>query len=842
MKFKQFIAKMFKKKRIVILLFAFFVVAVLGTLKYRKAINDVTSLSAYRLSYDDSCESAANELKGLCKDQLGVRLHKASGRSHLFLYLANNSEKAQELGFSLNGYEEEGYLITRYGNGLYLLSNSDAGLKRAVWQLTNRLVDTNGKLLILQDQKIVDFGNNFVDNLQIINKSPADYSLVYSDKSIRELCYELDYFFVETAATAPVITRDKGDKPYIELSVIPGNEKGVLFDGDNILIRGSDINQLRAEIKSFANTYLGWMNAGTANEKLLSCNNSLNVLPCSVSGEPWIPQREAIVTLWNTNYSRGVFYNNSTTLKTNLMTMSDEQLYQYVQMLKYCGFNGIQFTDMCSAWAGAGSYEFVHDRLRTLAEAAHSLDMKVTLWVWGSEFTGYGWVDNSVKYSEEGCNYAHESEEVRATFEKYYNIYAELADVADRVIGHFVDPGNLTESEDVAYFSKMLKDIMLSKNPDIDFGVSCWIDTFDKRELIDALGTDITIYEGTNEEDLTRYEPFRAFCRNAGCRLGTWAWDTCEMEIDQLAQVNFNPHVIQSVYHNAREYDSVMKPSYWSEMDSNHVVNVFSLYCAGHLLMNPDLDLEELTKEVAYNFVGDKYADDFAEVLKLIEAARSGESWDTYWWGSPNYILKSDSYSFDDIAERSAKALSTLETMIENGDSECMVPMPLDINDVLKMLVPQVKQIQEFADFRKSFSTIDEKAVSLDEEDFNLFLYELCTPISEYNTVTGLWGQIENRAKQEMVYEFCKANGYEMPEIPYFRREQKNRIYNSFVLVQKGKSEPVYHTSFFQGGFAYGYDIELELVDELVEEGLLSKTEDGKVYLTDWEHYRYAFN
>ncbi len=34
----------------------------------------------------------------------------------------------------------------------------------------------------------------------------------------------------------------------------------------------------------------------------------------------------------------------------------------------------------------------------------------------------------------------------------------------------------------------------------------------------------------------------------------------------------------------------------------------------------------------------------------------------------------------------------------------------------------------------------------------------------------------------------------------------------------------------------------IELENELIEEGLLSETEDGYIYVADWENYRYHFN
>ena len=106
--------------------------------------------------------------------------------------------------------------------------------------------------------------------------------------------------------------------------------------------------------------------------------------------------------------------------------------------------------------------------------------MKFTLWVWGAKFSGFAWTDDTVSYEAGESGFAYDNPQTLATFEKYYSIYAELADCCDRVISHYYDPGELTLAEDVAFFAKMLRDKFLAVNPDIDFGVSCWVDAYNK--------------------------------------------------------------------------------------------------------------------------------------------------------------------------------------------------------------------------------------------------------------------------------------------------------------------------------------------------------------------------
>lgn len=832
-----------------LLLLIFFIAAAILLLQYRKNINNTESLGSYRISADEDAKASVSLLKTLCRENLSVRLKTATADSHLYLRMAATRKAAKELGFSLDGLNECGYLITRRGNGLYLLSPGIEGLTRACYRLVFDLTDQKGRLLLSQDEQDVDSGSSCMTSLCVGTVPLTEYSIICPKDIPADTAYRLSYYLNQSCAVVADILSEADENPGIFLSVDPTlseKETDVKAIDGNIYLRGRDLEALNLSISRFANRCLGWMFAGSDKERLSDSFFAASIPDnFSTPSDPWIDEREAIITLWNTNFSRGIFLNSSTSLKTDIMSFSDEQLYEYVKMLQYCGYTGIQVTDMCSAWAGAGGYEFVHERIRLLADAAHSLGMNFTLWVWGAEFTGYGWVDNSVTYSREGFQYAYENPEVIRTFEKYYSIYAELADCCDRVIAHFYDPGNLDQSEDIAFFSKMLRDRFLSINPKIHFGISCWVDQFDKRTFVEALGNDITLYEGGHHDNPNEYNAFRSFCQNTGCELGTWAWNTCEMEIDQLAQMNYNPHIIQSVYQTALTYDEIKKPGYWSEMDSNHVLNVFSLYCAASLLTDPTKDPDSLTHEIALAAVGSEYADAFADMLSLIEDARSGQSWDTYFWSNDNYILKSDEYPAEDILSRSNKALSVLQEMIDSKLTSNTLPLPIRLNDVLRLMLPQLEQIRAFASFRLE---LEEARIKLDAgasgESIEALLTNLSRPISEYNTVTGLWGQIEARAQYELLFDFCLTYGLTMPEDPTFRQTRKNRIYDYFVAYQKGHDTPVYqYPPYFQYGVAYGLETTLQLVNELVEEGLFSVDEaTGGIYVTDWEHYKYAFN
>lgn len=841
------------KKRITIIASIILVFALgLGLsflLWFRKEINNTGVLRSYRIAAEQSDTEYAELVSRLCKETLNVNLYNATNRSHLYLRMADSKEQALELGFYMDGMPEDSYIITRQGNGLYLLGNSPAALKRSMYYLVNRLCDKDGNLLIKYGDRFLDTKGNTVfygtDKVRI-NSFSIDRTKDIPNEAVAKIEYYL-------AAQADCNKTDSAQADLsILLKVVPETKDKyeIMLNDKELSIVVQSQEYIGEAIDVCANIYFGWMFAGTSGETrvsgeevLFNSQNGSNGI--NSTDEKWISEREPIITLWNVNYSRGIYLNDSTSLKTDIMSYSDEQLYSYIRMMKFCGYTGIQVTDICAGWAGVGGYELFQERLRFMANAAHSLGMKFTLWVWGAEFTGYGWVDNSVDYSEGEYDSVRDNPKAVASFDKYYSIYAELADVCDRLIAHYYDPGKLSDSEDVAFFADMLRKKFVAINPQIDFGVSCWVDVFDKSHFVRQLGTDVTFYESCQFSDLDEYDRFRSFCAEFGIRVGIWAWNDGEMEIDQLAAMNFKPHILKDTMLAARKYDSVSKPLYWAEMDSNHVVNIFSLYVAAKLLEDPTQDTDKLTMDIAKSVVGEQYSEAFSDILTLIEDARAGRTYDSFWWSSDDYVLLSDNYDAQNIYDRSRKAMEVLDAIIESDISNNSLPLPVTVTELMKLMKPQVEQIMQFAKFRLSLSMLDKMAADgVSTARLQEYIDELATPVSEYNTVIGLWGQIEARAQQILLKEYSQKYNLVQPVDEVSKFTNKNRIYQYFVSFQKGKDVPnMMGAPYFQYGHAFGSAETIALVEEMIDEGILVKDPvSGLVYLKDWEHYKYAFN
>ena len=780
----------------------------------------------------------------LCIGCVGVFCYKNRER----IVRVQDTQTALSLGYRWETMNKDAFVITRQGGVVYLLAVTDEAMERAEEYLDHNLRGDWKRVILAEGESYMDKGTHIKTGITIGDASISDYTIVYASPKAKDACEELQYYIRQTSNDVLEIASGKEtDDRTIFLAVdesLESGKKKITIEEGQVQIAARDKETLQEAVYLFVNQYLGWMNAGDEGERISGVSSVIKIPDNVAEQEAWMEEREAIICLWNINYNRGFYLNTDTTLENNLMDFSAEQLYEYVKMLKYCGYTGIQLTEMCSAWAGTGGYEAVHEKMRMMADAAHSLDMKVTIWVWGSEFTGYGWVDPTVTYAANGYDYAYQNPDVVATFEKYYSIYAELADCCDRLIGHFYDPGNLDTAEDIAFFSKMLRDKFQVINPGIDFGISCWVDIYDKSVFVRELGYGITLYESGYHEAEEEYRKFREFVKNSGCRLGTWAWNTCEMEIDQLAQMNFNMDIIRSVYRTARKYDEIYKPSYWSEMDSYHVLNVFSLYCAGQMLINPDMDSAQLLHQISEAAVGSEYAESFGELLLLLQDARSGSEWDTYFWSREDYILKSDSYDARDILDRCNQYIPVLDEMIEADIETNTLPLPISLNKVLRMMRPHFEQIRKFAQFRKDLEELETAyAAGMTREELADRIYQIGNPIESYNVIEGTWGQIEARAQREMVIEFCKKAGIEIPIYGTFDEHRKRFILAQFAMYQRGKQEPdKLQAPFYQYGLAYGVEETNRLVEEMIADGLLMKAEDGSVYLADWENYRYHFN
>ena len=565
---------------------------------------------------------------------------------------------------------------------------------------------------------------------------------------------------------------------------------------------------------------------------------------------PWIAEREAALCTWKFDHNRGYISDMSVSLLNDFMCLSDRQLKNYAAMIKECGFTGIQLIDICAAWRPSGSWENVHDKFKSLADAAHEIGLNITVWCWAAEFSGHGWSEpDAVYHDADPSKPACGDPRVLALFNKYYDIYADLAPYADRVIAHFFDPGNLTDAESIMYFVKLLYSKFKEKNPEIKIAVDTWgCPAWYPQALVDAGMEDVMLMELPFLpvwREPGKRAAFREGVKKLGCGLGVWGWYTADMEIDQIALMTVNCRVLKDVFNKTREQgDRVMIPQYWSETDSYHILNFFSLYAAGHLLADPDADPDGLLRDSVRAITGNNETNEkrLLSVLELIRDSRSGDSWDSYWWTEPGYVLKR--YPYESVLSRADGAIAALNGLIGEPEPDDGIPFPITRRQLYKLILPHLYQIKQYAEFYRDYRFIKEiKRNGASQKELQEKVNGLNFEIPEYNTVTGLWGQAEARVAFETITDFCRKNGLKAPErSPSVRYCQKRRLIDRLTVEQRGKTERVrVRTSFYEGDLL-GADYIGSLMDELAAEGVLTKDPDGSYSLSEWSDHRFDFS
>ena len=181
-------------------------------------------------------------------------------------------------------------------------------------------------------------------------------------------------------------------------------------------------------------------------------------------------------------------------------------------------------------------------------------------------------------------------------------------------------------------------------------------------------------------------------------------------------------------------------------------------------MIDPDIPSEDLYRQISVAVAGEEYADAFTEMLQIIQDARSGDSADGFLWDSEAYVLKSDAYPAESILERCERTIPVLQEMIDRGMETNTFPFPIPLGDVLRMILPHLQQIRGYAQFRLELEALESAWQQRQSaEDTALALKEAAEPISDYNCVIGMWGQVEARAQRELVLEFCSRTGTEVP-------------------------------------------------------------------------------
>jgi hypothetical protein len=484
--------------------------------------------------------------------------------------------------------------------------------------------------------------------------------------------------------------------------------------------------------------------------------NALKVVVASGFYSPWIEQREFQPVTWSPTRVRAKFTNSAVDPRVDYHRYTDQQLNKYLAAFDWFGYDGIRIEEGAWQYAIFGSIEKEQAFVRRVAAAAVSNSMMRTLHMLYADFTGYGWVDPTVVYEPADGLSAAEDPKVQATFNKYYDHYADLALDFDRMGGHLIDPGYLKNGSDLVYYAKLLIDKVRSRNPKLVLDVVFWLATPELVREFTTAGLTNVDFLLSNYPTRWNAEAMRSLhqiFKDANIRLGYWSWYIADMEQDHRASMYVNAQLLKSEFHRIRrDVDDVYHPTYWSEMEGYHLLNMFSMYVSAQLQWNPDRDPNELLLEIATGIWGPVSGQKMFDVLRLIEDVRTGPNFDSYWTSlRPGNKPATGELGTDDPGldlQRANSALASLKSLVPDAGFVQKFPLPFSANDYRDLIVPHIQQIADYSEFCVGVAKVRKAAAQgASKERLADMMREIWRPVPEYNTWIGMGGTIELNAQ-----------------------------------------------------------------------------------------------
>ena len=569
--------------------------------------------------------------------------------------------------------------------------------------------------------------------------------------------------------------------------------------------------------------------------------SGLEIPDLNLSEKPWIPEREWTICVWTPRNVRGVFVNPYADNRLNIWLFSDAQWARYVETFDWFGFSGAQLTDVAYSFGVFGSVEAFQDKLKMLAHLAHENGQNVSLWVWAAEFGHNDWADPDVNYNPAPGLSAFDDPNVRKGFEKYYDDYAELAPHVDRLIGHFYDPGHLTSRQDVFNYMRLLEGKFRARNPQVKMAIDLWgtepgyFDQLINNGFKDYLLLEMGLPSVFKPE---QREKVHEAAKRLGLELGVWGWHETEYETDQFASMYVNGYVLKELYQQIKNGAARTYPlHYWSEMEAHHLNNLCSMYLAGQLLWNPDRDPDEIMAEFTEGIWGPQNGPKVLAALKLIQDARSGPSWNTYYWNMPGHRLGTADPKED--LRRAESALAELENLKKDpGRSESKFPLPVSPETLLDLMLPHLKQIRAFAEFRIELEQIRTAwQGGAPKEEISRRLAQAWKPIPEYDTWIGTFGQIERREQEIQLRKLAGEAGVSLTEPAWLRAQDAGRLLQEIQNLQrKQPGERLVKVSELKE-FMWPKDKLNNRFEKLIADGWLEKVGEDTYRLANWQEY-----
>lgn len=561
-----------------------------------------------------------------------------------------------------------------------------------------------------------------------------------------------------------------------------------------------------------------------------------------IKTSPWIAKREWTLCPWEPTRVRGAFRNTDVDPRFDIYSYSHARLEKYIEMMDWFGFSGCQLTETCAQYAAFGQIDSAQDWLGQAMGIIKEQGQDVSLWVWAANFYGFGWRDQDSIYHVKEGQRAFQDPHIRSIFERYYDGYVKHADKIDRLFGHFFDPGELKDREDVFDFMRLLEAKAKAKNPNIQMGVGTWaagegffqafVDNQFKDYLLLAASIPI-MYHGNARE--IQHQT----AKDLNLELGYWGWYQTEMETDQMPSLFVNAKLLKEFYNRLRKGALSIHPvHYYSEMDAHHLNNIYSMYAAAQLLWDPDRDPNEILSELTEAIWGPRNGPVVLSALQLIQDVRTGPTWETYWWTSPQYRLGSENPQAD--LQRTVACIDALCKMKPDKSFVPKLPLPFPPETFVELMMPHLKQIREFSEFRIKIAKIHEAAqAGTEKEQLQKMLQDAWTPVREYSTWIGTFGSPELRMQYQTILNIEKQYGIEVSDPSWLVYKQAGRVLQQFHKRQAAQRERAeLGISDLTSEFFWPQELSADRIQWLVDQKLIMKSQANKYYLADWENWQ----
>jgi hypothetical protein len=276
-------------------------------------------------------------------------------------------------------------------------------------------------------------------------------------------------------------------------------------------------------------------------------------------------------------------------------------------------------------------------------------------------------------------------------------------------------------------------------------------------------------------------------------------------------------------------------------MEAYHLSNIFSMYASGQLLWNPDRNPDEILNEIAEGIWGTSNGPKVLEALKLIQDIRSGPTWDTYWSykGRTPYCFGSDDPAKD--KERAAIVLHDLIVMKTDTNFVSKFPLPFPPAVFIEVMIPNIRQILAFAEFRVKEKAIREAAkMGSSKEELIKLANEAWKPVPEYNTWIGTFGQIEARVQETMIRQLAKDLDIKIIPPGWLVHRDADRFLQKIQNVQRRSAKPVQFKpddAVGKSEFYWPPEKIKESIDFLLSAGSIEKIADNTYQLANWYEY-----